>query len=417
MPGTPSNSDIRAAHSRAVGGARPRCSRGKSCSAACISRSDFCLVEIPVSPAQALSKVRSEVEGAKVKQMPLFDVGSVLGTKGVQAGVDKFKASLQENILGAIKEGSQEKYDKERERAISFNRRLVEDNLISKAGLVRVPISWEKLQQVRGNYEKAYDLTVQRAKRAAMNGDRKAYLKEERRLMAMEQKFKDKTGSTKRYLPDLELGNPEKYVKGSIWYDWYESPSKQKSLVRSLNRNPALSLYSIDLANQGTRLDVDRFVRGDNRTHRVSVSLAERGTSISFTINGRYDRPQEVTRRDGIKLANTVREAFREIAKSLAIGSVITCYPYEDDGLGDKRKALYLRAGFREGPGGILFAKVADKSGRVVPATEEDFKKFIAKGQFAFSEVAPPAEHSSVATRGEVWETEVSDKGFAWEVY
>lgn len=384
----PSPSEIRAAHAKAVGGARPRCNIGKSCSAACITRTDFCLVEIPASPAQAISKVRTEIESAKTRQLPLFDVSKKLKKADIQEAVDNFRKENQRNILEAVSKGLPNDYDKHRQAAIAFNRRLVEDGLDKKAGLVKVPVTWERLQQVKASYEKAHNLIRKRAISAASSGKRKEYLREERKLMELERKFKDKVGSKLTY-NSTGLPQTDKYTKGAIWYDWYESASKQKSFVRSLERNPLLSnYYTVDLMDQGTRVDIDRFIRGDSRTHRLSIMLSDRGTSLAFTINGGYDRPKDVTRRDGIKMSLAVRDAFKEITKSMAVGSVITCYPYEDDGFGEKRKALYKQAGFKEGKDGTMFAKVIDKAGNVAPATEEDYLKFLAKGRFAFSESA-----------------------------
>ena len=58
MRQAPTASAIRSAHSKAVGGARKRCRKGKNCSATCIAGGEACLVEMPLSAARATTKVR-----------------------------------------------------------------------------------------------------------------------------------------------------------------------------------------------------------------------------------------------------------------------------------------------------------------------------------------------------------------------
>ncbi len=59
MSRQPTASDIRSAKSRATGGGRKRCRRGKNCSAACINASMVCLVELPESTGASLSRASS----------------------------------------------------------------------------------------------------------------------------------------------------------------------------------------------------------------------------------------------------------------------------------------------------------------------------------------------------------------------
>lgn len=66
----PSASDIRRAKLKAVGGKRKRCVKGKSCSAACIQATDACLVVMPDSVGEALSK-RQKMGGAKPQGVSL----------------------------------------------------------------------------------------------------------------------------------------------------------------------------------------------------------------------------------------------------------------------------------------------------------------------------------------------------------
>jgi len=58
----PTRSEIIQAQSKAVGGGRKRCRRGKNCSATCISGVDTCLVDLSPSVGIATTKVRNLVE-------------------------------------------------------------------------------------------------------------------------------------------------------------------------------------------------------------------------------------------------------------------------------------------------------------------------------------------------------------------
>lgn len=58
----PTQSEIRAAKSQAVGGGRKRCRKGKNCSAACIQGGMACLVEMPESAGVATTKVRTMLQ-------------------------------------------------------------------------------------------------------------------------------------------------------------------------------------------------------------------------------------------------------------------------------------------------------------------------------------------------------------------
>lgn len=61
----PTGSQIRSAKRQAIGGARKRCQKGKSCSATCIAANEDCLVELPEPLQQATTKVAKVVEARK----------------------------------------------------------------------------------------------------------------------------------------------------------------------------------------------------------------------------------------------------------------------------------------------------------------------------------------------------------------
>lgn len=53
MSNYPSSAQIRSAQQKAVGGAKPRCIKGKSCSAACIEARDRCLIDFPITVSRS----------------------------------------------------------------------------------------------------------------------------------------------------------------------------------------------------------------------------------------------------------------------------------------------------------------------------------------------------------------------------
>lgn len=63
-----SNSEIQRAKTKAVGGKRKRCTKGKSCSAACVQATDSCLVEMPEVVNPSLSSVRSSIPKPRTQE-------------------------------------------------------------------------------------------------------------------------------------------------------------------------------------------------------------------------------------------------------------------------------------------------------------------------------------------------------------
>lgn len=59
---------IEAAKSRAVGGSKKRCKKGKSCGATCISGGKVCLVDLPWVSSNGLSKVATKIQSAPKKE-------------------------------------------------------------------------------------------------------------------------------------------------------------------------------------------------------------------------------------------------------------------------------------------------------------------------------------------------------------
>lgn len=61
----PTRSEVLRARRKAVGGSRPRCRKGKSCSAACINKGKYCLVDAPTPVAGALPRAVKAIQSRK----------------------------------------------------------------------------------------------------------------------------------------------------------------------------------------------------------------------------------------------------------------------------------------------------------------------------------------------------------------
>lgn len=66
----PTSADVIRAKRRAIGGRRLRCKKGKSCSAACINRNKFCLVDAPTPVAGALPRAVKAIQARKERLGP-----------------------------------------------------------------------------------------------------------------------------------------------------------------------------------------------------------------------------------------------------------------------------------------------------------------------------------------------------------
>ena len=93
----PTSAQITRAKSKAVGGGRKRCTKGKSCSATCIFAGKECLVDLPSDVSGALSKVRGRVQkGAPLtheekSQAIKGDLGAIFAN-AIQQGKKEQKA-------------------------------------------------------------------------------------------------------------------------------------------------------------------------------------------------------------------------------------------------------------------------------------------------------------------------------------
>lgn len=383
----PTQSEIERAKSRAVGGRRDRCIKGKSCSAACITSGYACLVELPSSPQDALRKIRDLIEKEPKpdhNQLTLFDVSKTLSKEGIEKNRDKFRDEMGEKVKEALSswsryndkasEKAKEKYDNIRQEAIEYNKKMVKDGLADKAELLKVPVPWERALKALNSYEQAADKVWERAEEAALIGDKNKYLKEVKKYNAIHERLGSKLGRDK--------DGPE-----DIWDDMNGNGARKNPFLRGIRESPLFKNSTIELDGKIfddlTEVKISKKVAGQ----KVSVYLENNGTEFSFKINDSYNKPNGLSVRDGLKIAKATEEMFSEIIGHMEDGSVIRVYPYNGDGRGHKRRAAYERFGFgldRNRNEGSMYGEISD--GVLSPATYSEFIRYKGNEEFNFAE-------------------------------
>lgn len=374
----PTQSEIDRAKAQAVGGKRDRCIKGKSCSAACITSGYMCLVELPSSTHSEITKVRDvlkkEEEASKVKQPSLFKVSDYLTKEGVEKAKDKFKAGIEPRLHEAIQKGSagKDEYNKIRQEVADFNKNMVKSGMSDKADLVKMPVEWDRVRKVHKAYERALDDLNTKAENAAVLGDREGYNKIERRIIALENKL----GS--------RLGDYDKTVKGKIWDEMGGDNQEGNQFLRGIMSSPAL---------KGAKITPDysygyiREIAIDKRVgkHIVSLHLEDRGTSFSFQIDGSYRKPEGMSNKTGLQIANATEEMFSAVVGNMTIGSVVSVYPYDGDGRGSKRRRAYERFGFGSVRGDeTMYGEVSNYGVR--PSDYDAMRRYRRDDEYNFAE-------------------------------
>jgi hypothetical protein len=376
----PTASEVERAQRNAVGGKKDKCVKGKSCSAACITPSDVCLVEIPLSPSQAISRVRDQLKKeiddkspSKEKQLKLFETSKFITAEGVKERINKFQVENQANILKAIDSGSKETYDKHRQEAIDFNKSLVKSKEADKGGLAKVPVTWEKMQDVKKRYEKAQSEIEQRAINAAMIGDKTGYLREEKKLIEIEKRLGSKVGED----------NP--LEKGYLWRNNNGDTHAGNEFFQGLRNSPTLKGATIRHEGDG-----EMVISRQLGKHKLELFLEENGTVFSFKIDGSYDKPSGLSNREGLQIAATTQKMFDAVTGNMNIGSVISVFPYDGDGRGDKRRRAYERYNFGSSKsGGSMYGKVDEDTGEFSPASGSEWSRYRRERDFNFAEPSP----------------------------
>ena len=375
----PTQSEIDRAKAQAVGGKRDRCIKGKSCSAACITSGYMCLVELPSSTHSEIAKIRDvlkkEEEASKVKQPSLFKVSDYLTKEGVEKAKDKFKADIEPRLYEAIQKGSagKDEYNKIRQEVADFNKKMVKSGMSDKADLVKMPVEWDRVRKVHKAYERALDDLNTKAENAAVLGDRDGYNKIEKRIIALENKL----GS--------RLGDYDKTVRGKIWNEMDGDRQEGNEFLRGIMGSPAL---------KGARIIPDHDGYGEIREitidkrvgkHKVSLHLEDHGTSFSFQIDDSYRKPEGMSNKTGLQIANATEEMFSAVVGNMEIGSVVSVYPYDGDGRGSKRRRAYERFGFGSVRGDeTMYGEVSYEG--LTPSNYRALSEYRGEGMYNFAE-------------------------------
>lgn len=207
----PSRSEIESAHRKAVGGKRPRCNIGKSCSAACITRSDFCLVELAPGPSSSLTRLKDVLDS-----MDRAGQGDI--HKKILLDMVKESDSLKKKLPALIRDGDQKKYEEiqARIKEISDTTHIFTKKH-SEERVIKIPASWDKVQQAYDSYLRASDSLRSDMGSAAKSNKRKAYDRAERKLQMLQERLGQR------------LGFEGTVVKGEAWRQ-----------IRQMLKDPAL---------------------------------------------------------------------------------------------------------------------------------------------------------------------------------
>lgn len=333
--------DVLAARSRAVGGSRKKCTKGKSCSATCIDPNESCLVEFPAPVSSSLSKVKDEVlSQAEIEKNKDF----LLRMR------DGFKNRSYERIKESIRFKDEIMYNRVRKEIIEMNA-----GLPSAIKPVKVPIAWEKVQKIDRAYDKAIDNIFAKLEKARFTGDLDQFGKQALKLNQMYRVLGSRLGKE----------DQTRYAK---WGNYTDSKFLSK-------------IYAADL--KGAKLiynGEDLIIKKQIGKNTLSVRFGDYGLVFDFKVNGDFSADPSIPRREGMKIALAVREIFNKVVSSMDEGSVITVTPYASDGKGEGRRRAYEAYGFRDGPGEEMYGKV--RRGKVVGASQDDYYDYLNSGDF-----------------------------------
>lgn len=230
----PSESDIRQAHASAVGGQPKRCSKGKNCSAACIERSDYCLVELPVSVSKETARLRDALqkEGDMVpKAPPLLAEPTKRGDAreeiydGIYNTVRKLRGFP--NDKGNI----EDEYNAWRNKAIEFNKEIIRQGLEDKIKPINVPVSVERVVQIRKNYDTARKALDADRKDAIAKGDIAKLERTEKKLLEMTGKIGSRLG-----LKPEDQASLDRFARAASLDQIVTMKAKLNTLARGLNK-------------------------------------------------------------------------------------------------------------------------------------------------------------------------------------
>lgn len=245
----PTSSDVVRAKRRAVGGRRLRCRKGKSCSAACINRNKYCLVDAPTPVAGALPRAvkaiqsRKEKLGPREKRQALQKRREHIKEKARGYSNAREQRSKYLRVRGALQRKIDEaalEEDKYRFTDLMKKLQRMEEGAGSRLGVPKAKAEdyltrRDRLQGRRKKFENMmYDL-VGSMKVASNAGRRGEYDKLERKLL----KIKAKLENGLFWKDFFKYRDPVE--KGSIWKEGAKDREKRR-VTRLSERFKALKL-------------------------------------------------------------------------------------------------------------------------------------------------------------------------------
>lgn len=319
MGNQPTTGEVIRAKVHAVGGSRPRCQKGKACSAACIDPNETCLVEFPTPVSSSLSKAKNEIgQSTPDLDKAISEMGTV--RENYLDSVDYF---MRKGIGEPDSKRPWEKkssYEKGREMAKEFNKMLEDKGLQGKVEPLKVPVKWEIYQAVKERYDKIEKSLIERLKAASDKGDKMEYDRVARRLKLIEGKIGKKLG--KGSLPTLdwywkpkEVTPPLSSLKTASQFEAREK--KTAGMTRALTKDATevtkLLGYGgndgYDLYKSDKEADKYEGVR-DKARFNISDSIA---AMQAYTVSSETAREIRLAQRD----KNNSTEEYRRYARDL----------------------------------------------------------------------------------------------------
>jgi hypothetical protein len=230
----PSESDIRKAHATAVGGQPKRCSKGKNCSAACIERADYCLVELPVSVSKETARLRDSLQKAgdmSPKAPPLLAEPTKRGDTREEIYDGIYNAVRKLRGFPNDKGNIEDEYNSWRNKAIEFNKEIIRQGLEDKVKPINVPVSVERVVQIRKNYDTAKKALDADRRDAIAKGDIAKLERTEKKLLAVTGKLGSRLGFKPEDQSSLDRFARSEYMQQAI-----TMRAKLNILARVLNK-------------------------------------------------------------------------------------------------------------------------------------------------------------------------------------
>jgi hypothetical protein len=209
----PSESEIRQAHAKAVGGQPKRCSKGKNCSAACIERDDACLIVFPIPASDGTSKVRDLVSNRAAQFPPPSQIERDVKSDDYFGKLYKVSRKIEQAMVQAAKNKDRKTYDRLENRLSDLYSKV--QNSKGLPSYFPYPREAGKLWEVtrRTNEVSRFSKLRERLKSemivAADKNDKDRYDKIERKLLRLQ-----KLTSNRTWLP-----RTSSIKEGEIWVE------------------------------------------------------------------------------------------------------------------------------------------------------------------------------------------------------